>query len=161
MTHESCFIRRWTRFWVEERGEFTEEHFLKKNYRIQDVYHNNSNNLEATFVKLSEKNPIFYYGIYWCLATIRRELLFCHCDGNWQLKKIENILRDENEYIERKKENEKRRRGKTGQCQFVKLIVFSGKFVSLFLWSYGHKIEKILSLLKLLSIKSVINKHFN
>ena len=50
--------------------------------------HNGSNNLEATFVKLSEKKSIFYYGIYWCLATICLELLFCHCDG----QKIEEIV---------------------------------------------------------------------
>ena len=32
---------------------------LKKKNRIQDVHHNNSNNLEATFVKLSEKIQYF------------------------------------------------------------------------------------------------------
>ena len=47
---------------AEERYEFTGTHLLKKNV-IQDMYHNNSNNLEATFVKLSEKNSIFSYGI--------------------------------------------------------------------------------------------------
>ena len=47
-----------------ERHEFTRGHFLKKINGIQDMYQNNSNNLEATFVKLSEKNSIFYYGIY-------------------------------------------------------------------------------------------------
>ena len=35
--------------------EFTEGLFFKKDSRIQDVHHNNSNNLEAAFVKLSEK----------------------------------------------------------------------------------------------------------
>ena len=43
----------------EERYEFTGGQFLKKINGIQDMYHNNSNNLEATFVKLSEKNSIF------------------------------------------------------------------------------------------------------
>ena len=52
------------------------------------MYHNNSNNLEATFVKLSDKSSMFYYGTYWCLAAIRLELLFCHCDG----RKIEEIV---------------------------------------------------------------------
>ena len=36
----------------EERNEFTGGHFLKKSNRIQDMYHNNSINLEETFVKL-------------------------------------------------------------------------------------------------------------
>ena len=43
----------------EERDEFTGGHFLKKNKRIQDMYHNNSNKLEDTFVKLSEKFQYF------------------------------------------------------------------------------------------------------
>ena len=33
--------------------------FLEKMDRIQDMYHNNSNNLEDTFVKFSEKNKYF------------------------------------------------------------------------------------------------------
>ena len=52
------------------------------------MYHNNSNNLDATFVKLSEESSIFYDEIYWCLATIPLELLFCHGDG----QKIEVIV---------------------------------------------------------------------
>ena len=52
------------------------------------MYQNNSKNLEATFVKLSEKKSIFYYGIYSSLATIRLELLFCHYDD----QKIEEIV---------------------------------------------------------------------
>ena len=35
-----------------------------QNNKIQDMYDNNSNNLEVTFVKFSEKDPIFHYGIY-------------------------------------------------------------------------------------------------
>ena len=35
------------------------ESFSLKINRIQDVHHNNSNNLEATFVKLSEKIEYF------------------------------------------------------------------------------------------------------
>ena len=46
-------------FEEEERYEFTGNHFLKKNNWIQDMYHSNSNNLEATFVKLSEKVKYF------------------------------------------------------------------------------------------------------
>ena len=38
----------------EERGEFIGGHFYKSN-SIKDLYHNDLNNLEATFVKLSEK----------------------------------------------------------------------------------------------------------
>ena len=26
------------------------------------------------------ENSLFYYGIYWCLATICRGLLWCHCE---------------------------------------------------------------------------------
>ena len=44
----------------EERYEFTGRNFLEKINVIQHLYHNNSNNLEATFVKLSEKSSIFY-----------------------------------------------------------------------------------------------------
>ena len=55
------------------------------------MYHNNFNNLEATFGKFSEKNSIFYYGIYWCLATISLELLFCHCDGQ-NIEEIASLL---------------------------------------------------------------------
>ena len=58
--------------------------------------HNNSNNLEATFMKLSEKNQIFYYGIYWCLATIRLELLFCYCDGQKVQEIVSLLMRYEN-----------------------------------------------------------------
>ena len=47
--------------------------FWKKG--TKGMYHNSSNNLEATFVKLSEKHSIIHCGIYWCLATIR--LKFC------------------------------------------------------------------------------------
>ena len=60
------------------------------------MYNNNSNNLEATFVKLSEKNLFFYYKIYWCLATIRLELLFCHCDGEKIEKIVSLLMRYEN-----------------------------------------------------------------
>ena len=52
------------------------------------MYHNNSNNLDATFVKLSDFFYIFYSGVYWCLATIRLELLDSHWDG----QKIEEIV---------------------------------------------------------------------
>ena len=34
------------------------EGFLQKINGIQDMYHNNSNNLEATFVKLTEKKKL-------------------------------------------------------------------------------------------------------
>ena len=46
---------------VEEKelDEFTGGYFLEKIDRNQDVYHNNLNNLEATFVKLSEKIQYF------------------------------------------------------------------------------------------------------
>ena len=55
----------------EELGWVHWRAFIEKINRIQDMYQNNSNNLEATFLKLSEKHPIFYFGIYGCLATIR------------------------------------------------------------------------------------------
>ena len=61
---------------------------LEKINGIQDIYHNNSNNLEETFVKVPEKSSIFYCRIYIYLATIRFELMFCHCDG----QKIEEIV---------------------------------------------------------------------
>ena len=45
---------RWRRTgWTHRRA------FLEKINRIHDMYHNNSNNLEATFVKLSEKIQYF------------------------------------------------------------------------------------------------------
>ena len=52
---------RWTQFCdplkKKNWDEFTGGLFFKK-YCIQDVHHNNSNNSEGTFVKLSEKNNI-------------------------------------------------------------------------------------------------------
>ena len=42
----------------EESDKFTGGHLFLNNC-IQDVFHNNSNNLEATFVKLSEKIHYF------------------------------------------------------------------------------------------------------
>ena len=51
-------IRRWTQFCdplKKKNGVNSPEGISLKNNSIKDVYHNNSNNLEATFVKLSEK----------------------------------------------------------------------------------------------------------
>ena len=42
------------------------------------MYHNNSNNLEATFVKLSEKSNILFL---YLLMFGNNSLLFCHCGG--------------------------------------------------------------------------------
>ena len=71
----------------EEQYEFTGGHFFKKLMGFKTSI-TNSNNLEATFVKLSEKKSLFYYRVYWSLETIRLELLFSHCDG----QKIEEIV---------------------------------------------------------------------
>ena len=60
-------------FEEEKRDEFSGGHLLKKMIRILDMYHNNSNNLEATFVKLSEKRYFF--------ITEFIDIWFCHCDG--------------------------------------------------------------------------------
>ena len=55
-----------------------------KNISIQDVYHNNSNNLEATFVKFSVKIHYFITEF----IDVWQLLLFSHRDG----QKIENIV---------------------------------------------------------------------
>ena len=54
-------IGRWTQFCdplKKKNGMNSMEGISEKN-RIQDMYHNNSNNLEATFVKLSETIAYF------------------------------------------------------------------------------------------------------
>ena len=58
---------------------------------IQDVYHNNSNNLEATFVKLSEKINYFIKEFLdvW-------EFLFSHCGGQKIEKIVSLLMRYEN-----------------------------------------------------------------
>ena len=89
--HSVKNIGRWTQFCDPLKknnwDEFTGGLFFKK-LMNPDVHHNHSNNLETTFVKLSEKNPIFYYGVYWCLAIIRWKLLFCHCGGQKSEKPV-------------------------------------------------------------------------
>ena len=53
------------------------------------MYHNNPDNLEATFVKLSEKKiNIWLRNLLMFASIIRIELLFCHCDR----QKIEEIV---------------------------------------------------------------------
>ena len=75
----------------EELYEFTGGHFLKKIMGFKTCI-TITNNLEATFVKFSEKSSIFYYGIYRCLATIRLELLFSHCDCQ-KIEEIDSLLK--------------------------------------------------------------------
>ena len=54
-------IGRWTQFCdpLKKNGMISWRAFLEKINGIQDMYHNNSNNLGATLVKLSEKSSIF------------------------------------------------------------------------------------------------------
>ena len=52
------------------------------------MYHNNSNNSDATFVKLSEKIQYF----------ITEFILFCHCGGQKREKIVLLLMRYENEW---------------------------------------------------------------
>ena len=58
---------------------------------IQDVYRN-SNNLEETFVKISEKNEYFITEFIDVLATIRGEFLFGSCGGQTREKIISLLM---------------------------------------------------------------------
>ena len=44
---------------ISYRSNYSLRVFLEKSNKIQDMYHNISNNLEATFVKLNEKIQYF------------------------------------------------------------------------------------------------------
>ena len=56
------------------------------------MYHNNYNNLEATFVKLSEKIHEFIYENFWCLhGKNSLMVMFCHCDRQ-KIEKMVSLL---------------------------------------------------------------------
>ena len=74
-------------YWRRRSGWIHSRTFLEKINRIQDMYHNNSNNLEATYtyVKLSEKKSNISLRN---LSMFGNNPLFCHCGGQKNRKNL-------------------------------------------------------------------------